>query len=196
MTGSLAYRKNEAAILRGDVPEKYTRLLPFIPGGKVLELGSAEGVLALVMANAGRHVTALETNIERHQSALRLRDAWLKSGLLSPTAKMEHVNGCAQDAVGVIDDGMFDTLVAVRMIYYLRGDIDPVFAAIAQKIPNVVLCGNGNRAAQWRQGIPDKDGGPVNYYASHEGMRALLERHGYAVVAEERDGDPIVVGRR
>ena len=76
MTGSLAYRKNEAAIKAGDVPDKYTRLLPYIPGQNILEIGSAEGVLALLLARMGRNVTALEKSEERHSSANELYSRW------------------------------------------------------------------------------------------------------------------------
>lgn len=187
MTGSLAYRNNEAAILRGEVPVKYTRLLPYIPEGRVLELGSAEGVLALLMAKQGCDVVALERQVERHSNALILARAWAIDSVT-------FINGDIIDHLPQLE--RTDTLVAVRMIYYLRDKLDLVFGEVAKHVPNVVLCGNKNRAGQWRQGIPDKEGGPVNYYASAEGMRALLERHGYVIVAEETEGDPIVVGRK
>lgn len=186
MTGSLAYRKNEAAILRGEVPEKYTRLLPYIDGERIVELGSAEGVLACLLAKAGKQVTAIERQDERHKAALRLASAWRVSGI-------KFIRGDISRHPEWLDG---DTLVAVRMIYYLREQLDAVFAEVATRIPTVVLCGNKNRAAEWRQGIPDKPGGPVQYYASQEGMRALLERHGYRIIAEETEGDPIVVGCR
>lgn len=194
MTGSLAFRRNEADIIAGLVPEKYTRLLPYIHGGRVLEIGSAEGVLALLLARNGERVTALEANPERHASALNLATVWTGKFRFSGSAMF--INGKVQDALDLLQPDLFDTLVAVRMIYYLRDDLDAVFAAVGKRIPNVVLCGNKNRAAEWRQGIPDKPGGPVQYYASHEGMRALLERHGYTITAEETEGDPIVVGRK
>lgn len=189
MTGSLAYRKNEAAILRGDVPEKYTRILPYIPGNRILEIGSAEGVLALLMAREGMKVTALEKSAERHASALKLAKAWKAKGV-------SFVNGPVQEAIALVEPDAFDTLVAVRMIYYLRDQLDPVFAAVAERIPNVVLCGNGNRATRYRKGYADEEGGPVGFYASAEGMRALLERHGYTVTAELLEGDEIVVGTK
>lgn len=185
MTASLAYRKNEAAILRGDVPDKYTRLLPHIAGQKIIELGSAEGVLALLLAQRGKQVVALEKNAERHKSAQQLRDVWGASARL--------VCGDIRDNYELLKGA--DTLVAVRMIYYLRDDIDAVFAEVAKHVPNVVLCGNRNRAARWRAGEPDKPDGPFNKYASREGMREILTRHGYTITKEITDGDEIVVGR-
>ena len=49
-SGSLAYRTNRKAIWRGEIPEKYTRLVDLVPGERVLELGAAEGVLSLLLA--------------------------------------------------------------------------------------------------------------------------------------------------
>lgn len=184
MTGSLAYRKNEQAILRGIVPDKYTRILPHIPPGNVVELGSAEGVLACLLARDGREVTAIEANHERHANALRLAHQWMVSGIT-------FVCGDIRNSLDLLEG---DVLLAVRMIYYLGDDLDTVFAEVAKRIRTVVLCGNKNRAAQWRQGI--RYAGKVDqYYASAEGMRAVLERHGYSIVQEETEGDPIVVGR-
>ncbi len=182
---SLAYRKNEARILRGDVPDKYLRLLPYIPGDKILEIGSAEGVLALTLAKHGKTVTALERQQDRHLAALDLRDSWGVGGV-------RFICGDIRDNLRQLNG--VDTLVAVRMIYYLREDLDAVFAEVAKHVANVVLCGNRNRADRFRAGQKDEPGGPQNFYASREGMRTLLERHGYSIVNELIEGDEIVVG--
>lgn len=190
MTGSLAYRKNETAILRGDVPEKYTRLLPYIPGDRILEIGSAEGVLALLLARLGKQVTALEKNEYRHEAAHQLYAEWLarERKFTAPV----FVNGEIGANLGLLE--CKDTLVAVRVIYYLGGQLNTIFAEVAKKIPNVVLCGNRNRAERWREGNPDPPLGDMNRYAAREGMIELLERHGYRVAAEVTEGDEIVVG--
>lgn len=191
MTGSLAYRKNEAEILEGIVPDKYTRLLPYIPGDNIFEIGSAEGVLALLLARDGRHVTALEKRADRHASAIQLRGEWSRYGPFPPP---RFLNGEIGDNLDLLAG--FDTLVAVRVIYYLGSDLDRVFDAVAKEIPNVVLCGNGNRARWWRQGIPNRNDRADNYYASHEGMTDLLTRHGYRIETVVEEGDQIVVGKR
>lgn len=192
MTGSLAFRKNEQAIYRGEVPQKYTRLLPFILGNRILEIGSAEGVLALLLAQDGKQVTALDRSEERHEIAGRLYAEWLarKKHFTAPT----FVHGDIRERLDLLKGK--DTLVAVRMIYYLRETIDDVFREVAKQVPNVVLCGNGNRAARWRQGVPDEPGGPHNVYASSEGMASLLKRHGYRITQVVSEGDEIVVGHR
>jgi hypothetical protein len=193
VTGSLAYRKNEAAIMRGDVPDKYTRLLPFITGQRILEIGSAEGVLALLLARAGKQVTALEKSEERHEAAQQLYGDWLarEKHFTAPT----FVNGTLAQNIDLLH-GPFDTLVAVRVIYYLGENLDRYFEIAAKHIPTVVLCGNKNRAARWRAGPPDEPLGDFNRYAAREGMVELLERHGYRIAATVTEGDEIVVGER
>lgn len=187
MTASLAYRKNETAILRGDVPEKYLRILPHIFGQRILEIGSAECVLALLLAKQGKQVIAVEKSYDRHMAGINLQKEWGVKGV-------RHVNGpinCHLDLLNGID-----TLVAVRSIYYLRDDLDRVFAEVAKQVPSVVLCGNKNRAQWWRDGIPNRNDRADNYYASHEGMTDLLTRHGYRIKTVVEEGDPIVVGER
>jgi SAM-dependent methyltransferase len=189
VTGSLAYRKNEAAIMRGEVPEKYTRLVPLVPGKKILEIGSAEGVLALLLAKAGKEVTALERSPERHEAAQRLRDSW-GMGVSGP----RFICGDIRDNLSRLEG--IDTLVAVRMIYYLRDDLDAVFTEVARKVQNVVLCGNRNRANRWRKGHIDPTSNADDKYASREGMKDLLTRHGYRIVGEVSEGDEIVIGKK
>jgi hypothetical protein len=188
VTGSLAYRKSEQQILNGNVPEKYLRIVPFIHGDKILEIGSAEGVLSLLLAKQGKEVIALERQKERHEAAQRLRDAW---GM--DVSGPRFICGDIRDNLSRLEG--VDTLVAVRMIYYLRDDLDAVFSEVARKVPNVVLCGNRNRADRWRAGQPDEPGGPHNKFASREGMKFLLANHGYKIIAEVTEGDEIVVGR-
>lgn len=193
MTGSLAYRKNEPAIRRGHVPDKYTRLLPYIPGDKVLEIGSAEGVLALLMARADqgakKEVTALERQPERHAAAVQLHADWSRKFRFSAGPKF--INGAIGDNLKLLEG--IDTLVAVRMIYYLGDELDTVFAEVGRQVPNVVLCGNHNRANRDRAGIKEITSAD-NYYASSEGMKNLLTCHGYRIVTEVTEGDEIVVG--
>jgi 16S rRNA G527 N7-methylase RsmG len=186
VTGSLCYRQNTADILAGNPPAKYTRILPFIPGEKVIEVGSAEGVLACLMARQGRTVTAIEAHKERHKCALALAQKWGVSGVTFVNGRLETQK---------VKPGDYDTLVAVRMIYYLRDQIDAVFAEVAKKVPNIVLCGNKGRAKAYHAGRPHEPLGKFNYYASAEGMRDLLTRHGYEIAAEVTEGDAIVVGR-
>jgi hypothetical protein len=188
--GSLAYRKNEAAIIEGDVPAKYTRIVPHVPGKRILEIGSAEGVLALLLAKEGKQVTALEKNPCRHRAALELCRNWFERD--RDFIRPHYVNGSIGDSLELLDG--IDTLVAVRMIYYLGADIDRIFAAIARKVPNVVLCGNRNRADRCRTGQLDEPLGGYNLYASKEGMRMILEKHGYRIVKQITEGDEIVVG--
>jgi len=146
----------------------------------------------LLLAKRGDQVTALEKSAERHDVAQQLYTDWLarEEGFTAP----QFVNGCIQNTLNLLDNK--DTFVAIRAIYYFGVYLDSVFAEVARKVQNVVLCGNRNRADRWRQGNPDPPLGDMNRYAAREGMVSLLEKHGFRIVSEVREGDEIVVGRR
>lgn len=192
VVNSLAYRKNEDAIWRGNAPAKYTRIVPFVRGARVLEVGAAEGVLALLLAEAGKTVVALERRAERHADAIQLQNRWRALGRKVDGCKMVHGDIMEQDPNllrGV------DCLVAIRVIYHLRGNaVKLMAAAAAAQVPTIVLCGNKNRAARFEKGLPALDAlGSFNYFSTIKGMSELLKAAGYTVqvVAE---GDPIVIG--
>lgn len=197
MTGSLAYRTHAAAIWNGTAPEKYRRLLPYIHGRRILELGAAEGVLSLLLADRdpAATITALELRHERHADGLALQARWRALG--------RHVEACTM-ACGDIRDRLdllngVETVVAVRAIYYLRESIAPVFAAIAEAgVSSVVLCGNGNRARRYAQthGDPGDNLGRFNLYAGVAGMTSALTFAGYTIGTVVTEGDPIVTGHR
>lgn len=202
---SLAYRKNEQAIWDGKPPEKYLRLLPYIHGDTVLEIGSAEGVLALLLAEKGKFVIGLEKSQERHSAGLRLRERWHELGrqvagcfmlnrdvrdLLIAAELRAQAKGSTLFSVDV------DTVVAVRSIYYLREDAPAVMAKIHENgVKSVVLCGNRSRGA-WSEAERMQNGlGKWNYYSSIEGMTELLTGAGYKIETVVEEGDPIVIGR-
>ncbi len=70
---------------------------------------------------------------------------------------------------------------------------------------HVVLCGNQNRAWQYRRAkwswllgkpIETSNVAKYNFYASIKGMTQLLEGCGYTIETVVADGDPIVVGSK
>lgn len=192
--GSLAYRRNEAEIRAGVVPEKYRRLMPHITGRTILEIGAAEGVLSLLLADRDPSalVTALEMHQGRHEDGLALQAKWREMG--------RRVDGCTM-VLGDIRNRLdllygIETLVAIRTIYHLRESIHEVFACVGETVPRVVLAGNPNRA-KWPKFHTEKDSlGEFNRYASVPGMVEVLERAGYMIDTVVKEGDPIVTGRR
>jgi hypothetical protein len=190
--GSLEYRKNKDAIKKGEIPEKYTRLLNYITGDRILELGAAEGVLSLLLAERKHQVYALELRPERHEEAKRLQQLWLHQGRDVSTCEM--VLGDIRQKRDLLSK--VDTLVAVRSIYYLRDQVDDVFAEVGKHVKRVVLCGNKNRAKTYFDagGNPTDNLGRFKFYASVEGMTEVLKNAGYTIAETIRDGDPIVVG--
>ena len=191
---SLAYRQNQEAIRQGKIPDKYTRVLDVVPGDRVLELGAAEGVLSLLLAEHKSKVYGLEMKKERHAEALRLQALWREQGRNVDNCEM--VLGDIRERLNLLDD--VDTLVAVRSIYYLRDQVEPIFAEIGKHVPNIVLCGNRVRSHRYFEanGQPDDNLGKYNFYASLEGMTDVLQKAGYTVVKTIPQGDPIVVGKK
>ena len=189
---SLAYRKNKEAIQHGEIPKKYTRVLDVVPGERIIELGAAEGVLSLLLAERKQKVYALELRPERHKEGLQLQALWRKEG--RNVENCEMVLGDIRDRLDLLKD--VDTLVAVRSIYYLRDQVEDVFAEVGKHVPNVVLCGNGNRARSYFEanGQPNDKLGRFNFYASAQGMTQVLQGAGYTVARTIPEGDPIVIG--
>jgi SAM-dependent methyltransferase len=185
---SLAYRKNRDAIWNGSVPEKYTRLVPYVSGERILEIGAAEGVLSLLLA-ATRDVIALEMRPERVAEGVALQNQWRKLGI--PVDRCRFAIGDIRDRLELLEG--VDMIVAVRSIYYLRDDTQ---AFVSQaKVPTFLMCGNKGRAASWARG--EEDGlGKYNFYASVEGMTQLLKTAGYEITTVVTEGDPIVIGHQ
>lgn len=192
MIGSYAYRTNTDAIWNGQAPKKYTRLLPYIAGDSIVEIGAAEGVLSLLLSERGVPVTALELRQERSHAALELQARWLSLGRKVETFRA--VCGDIRHHLEVLDDAQ--TFVAIRTIYHLREDVDDVMAEVAKRVPFVVLSGNPNRAKRYAAGDVSDELGRFNFYAGIDGMRQALERAGYTVGTVVAEGDPIVTGYR
>jgi 2-polyprenyl-3-methyl-5-hydroxy-6-metoxy-1,4-benzoquinol methylase len=196
--GSLSYRKHREAIEAGAPPDKYLRLLHYINGRHILEIGAAEGVLALLLADRDPRatVTALELCQARHEAALALQARWKALG--------RRVDGCRMVCGDIREltelfEGV-DCFVAIRTIYHLRDDANMVLdCAAAFNVARIVLGGNPNRA-NWRPSAtpnPKKDAlGAFNLYAGVKWMSAALAKHGYRIDHVVTEGDPIVTGSR
>jgi SAM-dependent methyltransferase len=194
-SGSLEYRRNQEQIREGSVSEKYLRILPHVPGKRILEIGSAEGVLALLMAEHKDRVIALERNRSRHEEAIDLRKTWKARGLEVDNCEMIH--GDIRKRFDLLQE--VDTVVAVRCIYYFKEHIQAIFEQIAMSVPHVLLCGNRNRAERFDAsgGLdPSSKLGEYERYSGERGMREILEEHRYEIVDVVPQGDPIVVGWR
>jgi len=188
---SLAYRKNRDAIWAGKPPAKYTRLVPFITRGPVVEIGAAEGVLSLLFAETGLEVRSVELRADRHAEACRLKARWLEMG--------RKVERCMMLQEQIADTtNLFDgahCLLAVRVLYHLREDAHGIIArAYASGVERVVLCGNRARADLFAAGQYVDSLGVFNALASATGMVEILIGAGYQIDIIVDEGDPIVVG--
>ena len=164
------------------------------PGQRILELGAAEGrAFPASRAEEGKGVCA---GAEGGAARGGPKSQGVLAGARSDVGRCEMVLGNIKEHLQLLKS--VDTLLAVRSIYYLRGDLIDVFDAVGRHVPNVVLCGNRNRARKYAElhGNPDDPLGKDNYFATLEGMTSLLEGCGYTIVTIVADGDPIVVGAK
>lgn len=193
--GSDLYRENIDTVRHGGIPERLFRILPFIPGDSVLEIGSAEGVLALLLAEKKKRVIALELVKGRHKEALYLQQLWREKGFKVENCQMLH--GDIRSNYDLLTN--IDTFVAIRVLYHLEDDVEKVMCEVASCVEYIVLSGNKGRSLKYfkeRGGSYTDRLGSNNYYATLEGMWVLLEKIGFKVTHAVPDGDPIVVGKK
>ena len=186
-TKSIAYRSNEESILQGDIPEKYTRILPYVKGERVLDIGAAEGVMSFLLTKSKKRVYALEKSAHRFQESYKVREALKEKGF--PVERCELLMGSIDDRLDLLD--MVDTVVAIRVIYYFH-DANKTLAEIGKKVENVVLGGNAEKVDAYNNGMQTKR----NYLSTIEAMKKLLEDNGYEITTIVAEGDPIVVGQK
>lgn len=194
-SNSVDYRRHKRALWRGEAPPRVIELSSHIPAGSVVDIGAAEGILAMELA-AGRpntRVRAIDVTPRRHVTGTELRTRWLDLG--RPVEGCEMVLGDALTDPSLLDG--FDTLVASRVIYYFGDRVDPFMAEVAQRVRQVCLVGNASRNKRLARGRQPADIGANVVYSTPEGMADLLTRHGFEIVASGlASGDPYVIGRR
>jgi SAM-dependent methyltransferase len=188
---SLFFRENRESIESGFVPPRYSRVADAVSGDRVLEMGAAEGTLALLLAQRKRFVIGIEPQPERASLAVQ------RIGAAQPPVKnVSFVFGDIRDHLPLLS--LVDAFVGMRCIYYLRADTEAVFDAIAASVPEVVLTGNAEREKRFMAG-ERSNLGEFERYATLDGMVELLESRGYRIVRCEsgvpRERDPMVIAR-
>ena len=194
---SLAFRKNKNMIQDGRFPSKYVRIADVVAGTRVMELGSAEGVLALLLAERGKSVLGIEASPERHAAALEL--GGIDAIEASTRARVKFVLGDIRDSYELMEG--YDAFVASRSIYYLRDEIEDLMKRVSESFTHVTLVGNYARERRFfkSRGSGSNSVGRFEYYATGIGMQDLLSRHGYRitnVIFSNRARDPIVCGQK
>jgi hypothetical protein len=195
MTASLEFRKNVDDIYKGDIPKKYTRLVPYIHGNTILEVGAAEGVLSLLLARTKGRVIGIERSEERYLSALELQKTW--KGLGYQVDNCQFYNIDIANSLDLLDG--IDTFVAIRTMYYFGDTLDTIFTNVSQQCRFIILGGNKNRARQYTKGNYLGNIGKNNRYASLGGMETVARKYGYNIefsISETTGIDPILVGKK
>jgi hypothetical protein len=168
-----------------------------IPGQTVVELGSAEGLLATKLATIKKSVLGVEISQARVSLAQALKEKLTQAGVLKENLSFLH--GDIREAVQMLSS--YDTFVACRVIYHFRRveDLQELFRAVAACSQNVFLLGDSKKAAIFESFELDFYASPVPffYYASATGMENLLASFGYKVQSGVTSfGDPFTLGRK
>ena len=190
-SNSVDFRRHQRDLHQGKVPEKFQKLASAIPGNSVVDVGAGEGILCLALAATKDRVCAIDVTPKRHESGLALRQKWQQIG--RDVEKVEMVLGDALSNPDLIAG--FDTLVASRVVYYFGDRIDSFMEAASERVRFVCLVGNASRNRRYARGKIPADIGENVVYSTPEGMRSLLERHGFEVISTEDFGDPVVIGQ-
>lgn len=190
---SVDYLAHEEILKEGLLPDKFARLLPLIEGDRILEIGSAEGILAMALTASKSKVVSLDITPARQEAGKKLQEAWIEAGRGEVT-RCEFVCGDIFERFDLLGDA--DTVIASRVIYYFHEAMhDLISACVERGVSSIVLVGNEYRAVAWDENRDGKELGKYAYYSTVAGMKELLESHGYAVTTVIPEGDPIVVGR-
>ncbi len=192
------FRKNKDQIAQGNVPERYTRTAHHVPGSRVLDIGSADGTLALVLAQSKDQVIGAELMRYRHKTAQAMQRTWSERG--AKTNNLRFVNRGVRRVKPLLKE--VDTVVLSRTLYHLRDDAFWLFDQLAQftNINYVALFGNRDKEKEWFDTKGGKPGlGKYLALAAQEGMEDILVEHGFTIetsIASTETEDPIVIGVR
>jgi SAM-dependent methyltransferase len=184
------FRKNQKRIKRGEIPFRYSRIVPYVSGINVLDLGCGEGLLPLMLANP-KKVVGIDVSPKRINIANKL----LHGAYSSKKGFVSFVSGDATKYV--CSSQLPETIVMNRVLYHFARDVSVIRDAMRDSgtVTEIVLIGNRDKK---NLTSADHDLGEWIYYSTVEGMSQFLKEAGFAdiEVAEIPDYDPIVVGRR
>lgn len=192
------FRKNREQIALGDVPDRYKRTASYVPGKRVLDIGSADGTLALFLAQSKEFVIGAELMRYRHKTAQEMQRTWASRG--ARTDNLKFVNRGVKRVKPLLNE--VDTIVLSRTLYHLRDDAFWLFKELerSENIEYVALFGNRDKEKEWFDTDGNQPGlGKYLALASKHGMEELLTNHGFSIetsIASTETEDPIVIGAR
>jgi hypothetical protein len=190
-SGSIEYTKNKRKHWDAQPAENYLRLQPILPGHSVVEVGGAEGILALNIALYKSCIRSIDITAVRHESAVQLKARWLELG--QPVSHCEILLGDALNNPGLLDG--FDTLLSSRVIYYFGPRIHEFMDNVRTRNKYICLVGNEKRQRLYKKGDM-RELGEYAKFATLDGMIELITHHGFVVKDTIASGDPVVVGKR
>lgn len=166
-----------------------------VKGDRILEIGAAEGLQSLYLAQFKSYVCGIEISNLRYQKALELSKNMEKLGYR--ISNCDFIHGDILRQADLLKD--FDTILIVRVLYHFRqmDDIYLLVDSILSKVNSVIIVGDRIKSEMFYAFNVSMKWNPVPFFnfASHEGMEFLLERADFSVSKGETTfGDPYVVG--
>jgi SAM-dependent methyltransferase len=166
---------------------RYRFVLPRVPlltGARVLDIGGAEGVFAGILVGAGAaRVTVVEPKDEHAADAVALHT--------DPRIRVIHDDIFAR--LELLSD--VDLVTALHCIHQLGPEVHDLFRAIAASPVRAVVLQGSNSHRAWVEPEHQQElWGPV--VGLPDGMRALLERHGFRAELHPHRRYPVAVGVR
>ena len=192
------FRKNREQIAQGNVPERYARTARYVPGTRILDIGSADGTLALFLAQSKELVIGAELMRYRHKTAQEMQRTWANRG--AKTDNVRFINRGVKRVEPLLKE--VDTVVLSRTLYHLRDDAFWLFDQLrrTKNIEFIALFGNRDKEREWFDTKGEQPGlGKYLALAAQEGMEEILKNHGFDIetsIASTETEDPIVVGVR
>lgn len=164
--------------------------LPDLSGKRVLDIGCNAGLYALRMSEAGAgEVIGVELDTTQAEFVRQ----WLGDLRGRDYSNVRFVPADVRE-LDLQPLGRFDLVCLFCVLYHLADRAEDVMARVAASADTVALQGNLPRLDN-----PKYAGRTHQDLAGVPGMRALLERHGFAdvdVVAPPGHPKPLVIGRR
>ncbi len=193
MAKSLSYRKNLELIISGGFPKRFVEVGDLVEGESVLDVGGAEGSLALYLASKGKTVTVLDKSPERVEAGMMLVKQVVGP---DPRGTVSFLLG---DAIEVLPrlEKRFDSIVFMRSLYYFRDDGVKVLSMARGLTSQLILVANGNRERDFLTNPKYQHGGlgKFNFWSTLEGMEVAARMAGFTVEDKILQDDPILVAR-
>ncbi len=175
--------------------DRVNELSELIKGNNVIEIGCAEGLLTLRLAQDRSSIIGYEISEHRYKKALELKHNLLEKGLNVSNVSFINKDILSEDHI----PECVDSIIAVRVLYHFRRkrDLDRLVDNYIAKCKYVLFVGDRFKAEIYDSFNVDFCYHPTKYFyfATKAGMHSLLARGDFQInTGVTSYGDPYVIG--